>query len=551
MPAAKRLAYSYIRLSSERQLQGDSVRRQTELSTEYALKHGLRLAPDAAYQDLGVSAFKGRNVADGALGKFVAAAKSGLIPKGSFLLVESIDRLSRQNISKALVPFVQIVDAGISIVTLQNDKIYSDESSLADWIGTLLEMERSHSESALKGKRVGAAWKNKKKNAGSKPVSKICPGWLQANKRGFDLIKDKAAIVRKIYKWSSEGMGDAKITAKLIEDHVPAFGAKGGKNWQKSYVTKILNNRAVIGEYMPHSLVNGKRVPDGSGVANYYPRVVSDELFNKAQAARVRRKVSGTGRKGRNFTNLFSKLVKCGKCGSTMHYLNKGDGLQYLSCDNARRKLGCTANAWNYKRFERAFLTYVSDIELASLFGEDKQAAERQERLEDIETIKAQLASAKRKRDTAYDLKDRADDTDYVIERLNEATALVHRIEAKLQREEEALKLLDNTNESFSRKSQDEFRGFIARLQDAHGDTYELRANVSNKIHAIVDEIRMFPDQEAFELRKLKDDSSTRYEVGSFDLKLLGSNTDASEEEGRSVAVRFKTGAWRIKHFPL
>jgi hypothetical protein len=34
-------AYSYIRMSTEGQLQGDSLRRQTDRSRQYALEHGL------------------------------------------------------------------------------------------------------------------------------------------------------------------------------------------------------------------------------------------------------------------------------------------------------------------------------------------------------------------------------------------------------------------------------------------------------------------------------------------------------------------------------
>jgi len=38
-----KIAYSYIRFSSPELLKGDSLRRQLELSEEYAHKNGLRL----------------------------------------------------------------------------------------------------------------------------------------------------------------------------------------------------------------------------------------------------------------------------------------------------------------------------------------------------------------------------------------------------------------------------------------------------------------------------------------------------------------------------
>lgn len=46
-------AYSYIRMSSERQLSGDSLRRQLQNSRDYAAEHGLDL--DETLRDIGVS----------------------------------------------------------------------------------------------------------------------------------------------------------------------------------------------------------------------------------------------------------------------------------------------------------------------------------------------------------------------------------------------------------------------------------------------------------------------------------------------------------------
>src|SRR4051812_26198562 len=95
-PPGRPLAYSYVRMSSAAQLKGHSLRRQMELSQKYAEEHGLELLDGNRLHDLGISAFRGANVASGALGQFLAAVKDGKVPEGSFLLVESLDRISRQ-----------------------------------------------------------------------------------------------------------------------------------------------------------------------------------------------------------------------------------------------------------------------------------------------------------------------------------------------------------------------------------------------------------------------------------------------------------------------
>lgn len=59
-----RHAYSYIRMSTQRQLKGDSKRRQLELSQNYAHENNLLLIEDidgVLLSDLGTSAYKGEN----------------------------------------------------------------------------------------------------------------------------------------------------------------------------------------------------------------------------------------------------------------------------------------------------------------------------------------------------------------------------------------------------------------------------------------------------------------------------------------------------------
>src|SRR6266581_6112762 len=91
-------AYSYVRMSTKVQSKGASKARQLEDSARYAAEHGLELVrEEEAYEDIGVSAFKGQNVQSGALGRFLKAVRERKINPGSYLLVESLDRLSRQS----------------------------------------------------------------------------------------------------------------------------------------------------------------------------------------------------------------------------------------------------------------------------------------------------------------------------------------------------------------------------------------------------------------------------------------------------------------------
>jgi DNA invertase Pin-like site-specific DNA recombinase len=126
----KPVAYSYIRFSSEPQAWGDSRRRQTAAATRYARQNNLTLDDGLTFQDLGVSAFRGRNSRTGALGAFLAAIELGVTAPGSYLLVESFDRLSRDQIPSAQALFLQIIQAGINAVTLIDGRLYSAQSGI-------------------------------------------------------------------------------------------------------------------------------------------------------------------------------------------------------------------------------------------------------------------------------------------------------------------------------------------------------------------------------------------------------------------------------------
>ncbi|WP_241172167.1 recombinase family protein [Serratia marcescens] len=74
------IAYSYVRFSSKRQELGDSLRRQTEMAEEYAIKNGLKLS-SKNFQDLGISAFREGKRAS--LVDMLAAIEEGQITAGS------------------------------------------------------------------------------------------------------------------------------------------------------------------------------------------------------------------------------------------------------------------------------------------------------------------------------------------------------------------------------------------------------------------------------------------------------------------------------------
>ncbi|MBY4839569.1 recombinase family protein [Pantoea sp. DY-5] len=149
--------YSYVRFSSAKQREGNSLERQQDIALKIATRFDLEL-DTTAFHDLGMSAFKGKNADKGKLSEFIK--QIGVkVPVGSWLVVENLDRLSRDDAWSALDLFKSILSKGIVVVTGMDEKIYrySDvKNNPTDLIISLLMFTRAHDESLTKKNRVEA-----------------------------------------------------------------------------------------------------------------------------------------------------------------------------------------------------------------------------------------------------------------------------------------------------------------------------------------------------------------------------------------------------------
>jgi DNA invertase Pin-like site-specific DNA recombinase len=387
-------AYSYIRMSTDIQLKGNSLQRQLELSKNYADINNLELVD--TIKDIGVSAFKGKNLKEGALKTFSDALESGHIEKGSYLLIESLDRLSRDSVVTAFNEFTKILQFGIVIVTLTDNQKYTLES-LQTNIGQLFTslgiMLRANEESQVKSLRLKAAWKNKRNSIKTKKITSLSPAWLKYDEisDSFLVVEEFSETIKTIFKMSINGFGAYSI-CKFLNANLSKYKSINNKNgWHKSYVQKILNNPAVYGEFHPHVLVDGNRIKSDLVVENYFPSIIDKETFNLSRARIQQRKLDGAGRKGSVFSNLFTRIIKCGKCDASICFLNKGEGKKggkYLICSNSHRGFNCDAPSWEYDIFEKSFFEFIFEIDLNSIFTNDEISQKKKAFLRQIEISK-------------------------------------------------------------------------------------------------------------------------------------------------------------------
>ena len=296
----------------------------------------------------------------------------GKIDKGSVLIVESLDRLSRQAVLKAQNQLNRILEAGVEVVTLTDSQRYSLETISENpfsLIMSLLVMIRANEESQIKSKRLKAAWKNKRANITNKKMTSTCPSWLTLDESGENFVVDeeKAKIVKSIFDMCIDGFGIFSIT-RILNDTVKPIG--GAKTWHTSYVTKILHNEAVMGEFKLHHYVEGKRTPTGEVISDYFPEIIDADRFKLAQA-RIASRKNKRGAAGKTVSNLFSNICFCGKCGEKVVFKNKGKppkGFTYLRCENSVTSSKCDCSSWRYDDFENSFAQFVSEISFDSIF---------------------------------------------------------------------------------------------------------------------------------------------------------------------------------------
>jgi DNA invertase Pin-like site-specific DNA recombinase len=358
--ATKTKAYSYLRFSTPEQARGDSFRRQSTLALEYLAAHPeLELDETLRFEALGVSAFRGSNVAAGsALDKFRKLVEAGTIARGSYLLVEALDRISRDQIVEAQSVFLQLILTGVVIVTLMDGKVYSHASvnqNPMDMVFSLVLLMRGHDESKTKSNRLKGAWvgKRAKAKAEKQAMTRICPAWLVAreDRKGYRTVKERAAIVQRIYTMAAEGVGQQSIARVLNAEGVPTWGLgtrKAAAQWHRSYVAKILSNPAVIGIHVPHeeSYSGGKLVRVAlDPIPDYFPPVVDDDMFQRVQAMRTNADPLRGRHAGQPVQNVFGGLLRCPHCASSMQMVYKGAGAKggqrKVVCSKARGGAGC------------------------------------------------------------------------------------------------------------------------------------------------------------------------------------------------------------------
>ena len=476
-----RTAYSYLRFSSAKQRDGDSLRRQTENRDRACREFGWQLS-NQTFDDPATSGFRSKNLRKD-LGKFLALQLSGKLEDGAVLILEDFDRLSRAKMLASLDLVRQIIEGGIDVFCVLNWRLYTKDS--LDEPMSLLEMlwrfYLAHEESKKKSIRSKANWQQKHDKALTEVMSSRRPAWLDFVDGRFVPIPARVKVIEDIFAWCIAGQGVLVINHRLSRDVQPF-----NKSWSQKTIHQILTDRRVIGD-LPTQVYGDKRQP-GPTIPGYYPKIISEDTYYAALAALASRK-GKSGRPG-HFLSLFTGLVHLPAQDSTMVMLSKPKksantsskgqlfSYRYLVSYKGFKGLAPYVGV-PYEAFERCVLDWLVELKSETL-SQGQDVAQ----LESLLGRKAFLQS-------------RIDELNEQLHQVNTQVASVVQTVAQLENEMMDVKRqIEDYRKSLTAPSLDTIKPAVERLRSTQGDDHkQAREIVKQQIRLWVERIDVVVDK--------------------------------------------------------
>lgn len=328
-------AICYYRYSSSAQ-RDCSIEQQQEAAHKYCKAHNYHIIKE--YADRAISGTRDDRP------EFQLMLKEITKLKPAYLILWKTDRLSRDRVT-AVVSKEYIRQAGTMIEYVAESMPENEaDRMLVEGMDELLAAHfiMKHTENVTRGLNF---------NAGNALYNgrKIL-GYKGAQNQRYEIDNDTAIIVQKIFKDYADGKALQVIANEL--NNVGYKTVRGNEFTVKSLL-HTLHNRSYIGEYKYGDIV----------VADGFPRLVSDETFDKVQEMLERNKHGGRGAAKRLKNSLeeidfwLSGKLVCGECGAnvsgTSGTSSHSKKMYYYYTCNERKKHKCSLKNMRKDDIER------------------------------------------------------------------------------------------------------------------------------------------------------------------------------------------------------
>ena len=350
--------YSTDKQTTDRENEIDSD--QLDKGIEWAKSHGYSVRK--TFRDAAISGFRAKNQ------KLEWSKLVKELRPGESILVRDLDRIGRNNSMQLGGMIYSLLENGHNVISWLDGKTYTIDN--VDELGTTFEFQLKTTlsrQESIKKKDLQngfiASWV-KQLDAGEVIKLKMTPFWLEYQKGKYYVIKTgMIELITRIYKLSLNGFGPLRITRELIKDNVELYNGEIKMTLNDSTISRLLKDKAVIGNFN----YKGKDYPD------YYPKVISEELYYSVQN-RSKKLPNKGGRPSTDNkqSNLFTYLFRCKHCGNSFytvgHRKDSNRKKRYLVCGSARLGKSCEYKVMDYYSIESSFLIMFSEFDFVNLF---------------------------------------------------------------------------------------------------------------------------------------------------------------------------------------
>ena len=327
----------YIRTSTKFQGEkGTSLETQSEECITRAENLGHEVDPDCVWTDMESGAFMSR---DG-LEKMLEAVRTRRV---KMVVIHNPDRLGREPLDLLIIARVfNAAEVRLEFVHGPSDR--DPEAELVMFIlGYVGQKERLQiMERTMRGKEKLA-------REGRYPIgngSGLFGYDYDRDTKARKINEEEAAIVRRIFQWTLEGVSRYRIAIWLNE---AGIRTKTGKKWRQGTVKRMVENPAYTGRHYYGRYRHRKVDPKVAGkkreitekplseaflIENFTPRIISPELFEAAQE-RVRERTARFSHKGARY--LLTGFVRCGLCGGPVVGSSIMRGKRHYRCTETKK----------------------------------------------------------------------------------------------------------------------------------------------------------------------------------------------------------------------
>ena len=324
--------YGRLSFEDDRKKENDSIGNQIAMLERYiAERPYLKLT--SVFKDINQT---GTNFERPGFNEMMEAIKSGKI---NCIVVKDLSRFGRNYIEtgtylEKILPFFNVRFISVNDGYDSQNPNNQDEGYVIPLKNLIHEVyARDISQKTKSGLVV-------KRNKGEFTGCVAAYGYLKADDGKLVIDEETAPVVRNIFKWASEGMGDMRITQKLNELGIPSPSQyrytkgilKSGRYanvryWYKSAVRRILINPVYLGH-----MVQGKTKTDLWGIGgcvdmpqeqwveikNTHEPLVDEETFLAVRKIKQEREYNGGKERSPQTENILKGCVFCGDCKRSM-----------------------------------------------------------------------------------------------------------------------------------------------------------------------------------------------------------------------------------------